>query len=458
MRANEMRFREAGDRLMQVKERIAGGWIALLTVTLVAGMAKAQSTPSLQDPARQEPAGQEPAAGERQPILEDAFDFTLAPELPPIEPLDEAVVRAAIDKGVAFLLGNQNSDGSWGTHDAQRPFQIYAPIPGAHHGFRAAVTGMAVAALIESESTADGVRPAIDKGYLWMKENLHRVRRATGDTMYNVWAHAYCTQALVRLHNQIATDDAQKEEIKALIVKQLDMLDRYESVDGGWGYYDFEHRLRKPTSSSTSFVNATCLIAMHEAKQIGVAINQKTLDRAVAATLRQQKPDFTYLYGEYLDDMPVMGINRPAGSLGRSQACNAALRLWGDGKITDNVLKNWLYRLYVRNDWLGIGRKRPVPHEAWFQVAGYFYYYGHYYAARCVEMLPAAERAPYQAHLAKIILQYQEPDGSWWDYPMYGYHKPYGTAYAIMTLQRCLPVHSASANDEPAGPAGSPVR
>jgi hypothetical protein len=185
-------------------------------------------------------------------------------------------------------------------------------------------------------------------------------------------------------------------------------------------------------------VNAAALIAMHEAESIGVEVNQKTVDRAVKATLRQQKPDFTYLYGEYLDQTPMMGINRPAGSLGRSQACNAALRIWGDTKITDNVLKNWLYRLYVRNGWLGIGRKRPVPHESWFQVAGYFYYFGHYYAGLCVEMLPAEEQGPYQSHLANIILQYQETDGSWWDYPMYGYHKPYGTAFAIMTLHRCL--------------------
>jgi len=35
------------------------------------------------------------------------------------------------------------------------------------------------------------------------------------------------------------------------------------------------------------------------------------------------------------------------------------------------------------------------------------------------------------------MLPYQESDGSWWDYAMWDYHKPYGTAYAIMTLLRC---------------------
>ncbi len=37
-------------------------------------------------------------------------------------------------------------------------------------------------------------------------------------------------------------------------------------------------------------------------------------------------------------------------------------------------------------------------------VAGYFYYYGHYYATLCVEQLPEASRAFYQDHLARILL------------------------------------------------------
>jgi hypothetical protein len=132
-----------------------------------------------------------------------------------------------------------------------------------------------------------------------------------------------------------------------------------------------------------------------------------------------------------------MGINRPGGSLGRSQACNLALRLWGDEKITDAVLKEWLDRLVTRNGWLSLGRKRPIPHESFFQVAGYFYYFGHYYAALTIPQLPAADRPFYQDHLAGILLDLQEPDGSWFDYPLYNYHKPYGTAYALMSLAAC---------------------
>ena len=166
------------------------------------------------------------------------------------------------------------------------------------------------------------------------------------------------------------------------------MLDRYEVVDGGWAYYDFEAHTQKPSGSTISFVTATVLVALDEARQVGHRCPPRLIERGRASILRQRKPDFSYFYGEYLKSRPMREINRPGGSLGRSQACNLALRLWGDEQVTDEVLKTWLDRLFARNGWLDIGRKRPIPHESWFQVAGYFFYYGHYYAACCIELLP----------------------------------------------------------------------
>jgi hypothetical protein len=130
-------------------------------------------------------------------------------------------------------------------------------------------------------------------------------------------------------------------------------------------------------------------------------------------------------------------INRPGGSLGRSQCCNLALRQWGDGKVTDAVLATWLDRLFARNLWLDMGRKRPIPHESHFAIAGYFFYFGHYYAALCIEELKPEARPFYQDHLAAVLLPLQEKDGSWWDFPLYNYHQQYGTAFALMSLTRC---------------------
>ena len=263
------------------------------------------------------------------------------------------------------------------------------------------------------------------------------VRRGEPMLIYNVWAHAYGIQALVRIHRRLPDDRGRRARIEELIRGQYDRLIRYEAAEGGWGYLDFGAGTQRPNSDSCSFVNATVLVAFHEAKQIGVLPPEKLVKRGVEGIVQQRNPDFSYLYGLYLRYQPMMAVNRPGGSLGRSQACNAALRLWGDRKVTDAVLTNWLDRLIVRNGWLDMGRKRPIPHESYFMVAGYFYYYGHYYATLCAEQLPAGRRPFYQDHLASILLGHQERDGSWWDYPLYNYHQQYGTAFALMSLEHC---------------------
>jgi hypothetical protein len=367
---------------------------------------------------------------------------TTGPKPAPITPPEPADVRAAIERGIAFLVADQRPDGSWGSPEKTKGLNIYAPVPGAHDAFRSAVTGLVVAALVEAEPRlADAQRgkvaSAIDRGEQWLVERLPRLRRATPDAIYNTWGHAYAIQALVRLYDRAAGDVERQERLRKLAAGQAEMLARYSFLAGGWGYYDFVAGTQTPGDASNSFTTATVLVALHEAKSIGVDFPQRLTDKAIASIHRQQYPDFTYAYGEYLELMPMHLVNRAGGSLGRSQACNLALRLCGDKRVTDDVLKTWLDRLFARNGWLSIGRKRPIPHESHFYVAGYFYYYGHWYAAQCIDELPADERPYFQDHLAHILLPLEEKDGSWWDYPFYNYHQQYGTAMAVMSLLRC---------------------
>ena len=370
------------------------------------------------------------------PTTADEPPTAVAGSRPAADPVVAAELEAAIARGVAFLVADQNADGSFGTPRRTKDLVIIAGV-GSHHGFRAASTALAVQALVEEDDGSPEVARAIDRGEAWLVAELPRVRRHDAMLIYNIWAHAYGIQVLAALHGRNPGDAARRARLEELIRGQYELLGRYESVEGGWGYYDFNAGTQRPNSSSQSFVNAAVLVAFHDAKRIGVAPPEKLVKRAVEATKLQQMPDFSYLYGSYLKWQPRREVNRPAGSLGRSQACNLALRLWGDEAVTAAVLEEWLDRLVDRNGWLEMGRKRPVPHESFAQVAGYFYYFGHYYAARVIDELPAASRPRHQDALARIILSVQDADGSWWDFPLYDYHQQYGTGYALMTLHRC---------------------
>jgi hypothetical protein len=371
------------------------------------------------------------------PVEKKPSALLACPHPLPCLPPDPQALESAIRRGVQFLVERQNPDGSWGSAHRTKGLDIYAPAPGAHQAFRAGVTALCVAALIEAAPASKEVTAALDRGEAWLLENLPKLRRATADALYNNWGHAYGVHALADMLRRRPDDKARAERIREVLRQQLDMLTRYECVDGGWCYYDFEQGTQRPGGSSISFVSAAVLVSLKEAERAGVKIPERLVRRATASIRRQRKPDFSYCYGEYLKYVPMHPVNRPGGSLGRSQACNLALRLWGDQAVTDEVLRTWLDRLFARNLWLDMGRKRPIPHESWFYVAGYFFYYGHYYAARCIEELPAAERSPYQDHLGQVLLHLQEKDGSWWDFPLYDYHQQYGTAFALMSLHRC---------------------
>jgi hypothetical protein len=78
---------------------------------------------------------------------------------------------------------------------------------------------------------------------------------------------------------------------------------------------------------------------------------------------------------------------------------------------------------------------RPIPHEAYYANAAYFYFFGHYYAAKAIELLPAAEREPHYARLRPHVAKVQRADGSWCDFLGSSYMVVASSAFALLTLQ-----------------------
>ena len=348
-------------------------------------------------------------------------------------------IAQSITRGVDFLIADQNKNGSWGSATRTKDINIYAPLPGAHHAYRAGASSLALSGLIDSADKRPETIATVAKAAAWSVENLPKLRRADQTTTYNIWGHAYGLRSLIRLHER-ETDLEKKALYKTLAQEQIDLVNRYEDINGGWGYLDIfdDFTSQRPTGITTSFSSATVLLAMHEGREkLGLTLNEKVVGTSLDSIKRQQFPDKSYAYSHSHILRPRAGINRPAGSLSRSQACNAALRAYGREGITDEVITEWADRFLAREGWLSIARKRPIPHDMHFQISGYFYYYGIYYFTESVRLLPTEKQKPYAEKLAALILSKQEKDGSWWDYPLYDYHQPYGTGYCLMALAWC---------------------
>ncbi len=355
-------------------------------------------------------------------------------------------MSASIHRGVDFLIAHQNSNGSWGSATHTKNLNIYAPLPGAHHAYRAGASGLAISGLIDAADPRPEAQAALDKAAAWAAAELPKLRRADPTTTYNAWGHAYGLRAISRFYTR-ETDPTKKTEWARLGQEQVDLANRYADINGGWGYLDVFDGLttQKPSGLPTAFTTASVLLAMDQARSVmGVKLDDGIVKKAIAGINAQRTPDFSYTYSFPHRMRPRLPINRPAGSLGRSQACNAALRVYQEPAITDAVLTTWADRFLAREGFLSNGRKRPVPHEAPFQIAGYFYYYGIYYFTESVKLLPKDAQAPYARRLASILLERQEKDGSWWDYPLYDYHQAYGTGYSLMALSWCRNVIASS--------------
>ena len=76
----------------------------------------------------------------RPKLFDDPYDFSQPPVVPTIEGPSPSEIQASIDRGARFLIASQNPDGSFGSHVSKRIGEIYAPLPGSHHAFRAATT------------------------------------------------------------------------------------------------------------------------------------------------------------------------------------------------------------------------------------------------------------------------------------------------------------------------------
>lgn len=369
------------------------------------------------------------------------------PKLQPLsdntaEPVRARPIDQAIDDGIAFLIQTQNPDGSWGTGLQTRGTEIYSMVPGSHDAYRVGTSGLATMALGESIRAgrdASKLRAAYQRGLQYLMEN-GEARRDNGPLLYNTWAHIYALQALA-----IELQHNPTPPLRTAVEYQLDQMKRFATYQGGWNYYDFEAHTQEPSLPPTSFQTAAGLVALHEARKAGVDVPQRMIDLAIARVEETRMPDGSYLYGSNYKYVPRLPANMLRGSIGRVQSNNFALWLMNSKRVGQQQAVEGLKVFFENHEWIEMGRKRPYPHEAWYQNSGYYYYFGHYYAGLIVERLPTPQRAEAQEKLSSFILPLQESDGSWWDYAMWDYHKPYGTAYAVMTLLRCRPEVAGSA-------------
>jgi len=349
---------------------------------------------------------------------------------------DPAAVRAAISAGLEYLVANQNEDGSWGGV-RNATFTTSFGNSGTQYCWMVGTTALATQAVLELARDEAG-REAADRGLTYLMLNTRLVRPAEWD-VDNIWSLIYGLNTLcAALQHPRYRGGDQEANLRAAAEKLLDGLKRYQSPRGGWGYYANPGSGWRP-DWATSFTTAACVLALLEARAAGLAVDDKMFRAAVRAVERAHLANGAYNYD--VSAVPrhfrMESINQVKGSLGRIQVGNLALYKAG-GELEEGALLWGVEQFFQHHKFLDAARNKPIPHEAYYANAAYFYLFGHYYAARVIEELPGESRARFEGLLQRELLKCRQKDGSLWDFWLAGNTKPYGTAFGIMALSRTV--------------------
>jgi hypothetical protein len=345
-------------------------------------------------------------------------------------------VPIAIRHGLKFLLEEQNEDGSWGgTKDAT--FTSSFANPSTYRMWQIGASALATRSLFELGTTKEQ-QAAADRGLDFLMANDKPVRPADWDVDNN-WAIIYNLDTISRaLQHPRYAGSPKEEALRQSGRNLLDGLKKYQSPRGGWGYYSDSISGWRP-DWATSFTTAAAVIALVEAKEAGLPVDEKVYLAGVKAVEHARLPNGAYDYEvrAVTRHLRLESINQVQGSLGRIQVCNLALyRAGGSVKQEDLV---WGLEQFVKHHkFLDVARNKPIPHEAYYANAAYFYLFAHYYASQVLEVLPAEVREKFAPFVQAGILKTQQKDGSMWDFWIASNTKPYGTAFGAMGLEHTL--------------------
>jgi len=377
----------------------------------------------------------EPAKGQEIPVIRDLDSVP--------ESMSAAEARACLDRALAFLVRAQGDDGRWG-HGAIEGLLDSGYAVSSWKDWQVGAHGLALMALMESPRTPER-QAALEKGMDWMLmvDDPQRGNDWDNDT---VWAALYTYVALARA----AGDErfaavSWRSRIDARAQRVLSFIADQQVPTGGWGYYDFPYPTERP-KWATSFTTACVVPALADGAKLGWAVDAPMLARARDYVRRCALPNGAYEYD--LNPVPRISggemINNVKGSLGRIQVCNWALATTGEKSITADKLREGLGHFFEEHRFLDVARMRPVPHEAYYANAGYFYFFGHYYCAQVINLLPAAEREHWHAKLRPHLAKTLRDDGSTSDFHVQSWSVTAGTAFASLALALGLPERDAA--------------
>jgi hypothetical protein len=301
--------------------------------------------------------------------------------------------QQAVEKGLAYLAGRQQRDGSFIGYGTQGHAGITA---------LAGLAFMSQGSLPGRGKYGDQVQKCLN--YV-MASSQESGLICSDNTQGPMYGHGFATLFLGEIFGM-----TQDEQVKEKLQKAVKLLQRTQNSEGGWRYQPV------PYDADIS-VTIACVMGLRAARDAGIKVEKSVVDNAVKYVRRCQNADGGFSY--------VAGQGSGSG-FARSAAGVAAL--YYAGIFDGDEIKKGLAYLKQFNPKGSIGDSES------------YFFYGHYYACQAMFLAGGEYWAGYYPAIRDVLIERQQRMIGAWN----GEAGPdYGSAMALIILQmpnRYLPV------------------
>ncbi|MHC4992955.1 MAG: prenyltransferase/squalene oxidase repeat-containing protein [Planctomycetota bacterium] len=338
---------------------------------------------------------------------ETAPPATPPPAAPPAETRDEDLgaqnnplrdemnteLQNSVARGLQYLKSMQNADGSFGR---------------ARYGKHVGITALCAIAYM-----ADGNLPGrgpygdqVQQALEFVLEHATESGLLAAETSHGpMYGHGFATLFLGEIYGVNPHD----KRVREALVKAVDLIVGTQNEEGGWRY--------NPVPYDADISVTICqIMALRSARNAGIKVEKKTIDRAVQYVRQCQNPDGGFKY-----------MLQAGGSAWPRTAAGVA-SLFYAGIYEDDSIDRGIDYL-MRNALPGVGASGQAH-----------YYYGHYYAVQAMYLAGGGSWERWWPAIRDELLAKQSSSGGWLDHHAGG---AYATSMALIIMQmpkRYLPI------------------
>jgi len=263
----------------------------------------------------------------------------------------------SIDRALKYLAKAQHADGSWATK------------------YKAAATSLSLMGfMLKGHFPKQGkYGRGLDRAVRFL---VQRAREGGGYFGGNMYEHGLGTLALSEVWGM-----TERKELRDTIKQAVVVILKSQASSGGWRYQPI------PRDADIS-VTVMQIVALSSAREAGIYVPQKTIDRAVKYVKRLQVR-FTGGFG----------YTSP-GSEGFARTAAGVMSLLMCGEDADSRA--------VRS---GLSYLNKYPKDKFTKIE--WYYYGHYYAVQAMYQAGESYYQTWYPQIQRSLLRKQQSDGSW---------------------------------------------